>query len=512
MIRPKVYLLYIPDERSGDHENLIFPNGLYYIYANLLDNDIDCDLIMLFRSNIEEFSDILESGDVIGISVNSGNVRDSLLASEYLKVFSNERSLELDIVMGGPFISLMEDSVLESVEYVDRFFKNESEYTFTDYVKNRSSRKSLPKIIRSERIRKLDEMMIPSQKGLIYSNIMTSRGCPGRCTFCSSKLLWKRRVYFRSAESVFQEMSTLYENGVDYFVFSDDTFTMKKSRLKKLFTLINESSMRIVFDFRSRADYMDEEMIKLLAEAGAVSVSLGIESADEKVLSILKKDIDLKKAEKAVRLCNENGIRTNLFFIVGCPGEDESSIEKNIDFIKKVSPDWITVYGLHFFPGTELTEEFLVGHDWLSHDKTIYYKDLEIIKKRKKLMLESLNRKNQKYLASNIPKGKLYRSMFWKFDLMASASDDKKEAQKLLERSLKLYPSPEVMYKLAIIKDDEKLMKKALKKFIFQKENDIRKDLSFIKSCAMIFEENGLFELYNETLQEIEFLEMNRQD
>ena len=142
MINGKVYLLYIPDEGSGDHENLIFPNGLYYIYSNLLEYGVDCDLIMLFRSNIEDFFGLLKKDDIIGLSVNSGNVKDSFFVARCLREFSDKNSLDLNLVMGGPFISLLEDSSLVEVDLIDHFFKNESEYTFVEFVKDSWQRKS----------------------------------------------------------------------------------------------------------------------------------------------------------------------------------------------------------------------------------------------------------------------------------------------------------------------------------------------------------------------------------
>jgi|GEM_PF-3747379 len=512
MKRKKVYLLYIPSQISGDHENLVFPNGLYYIYSNLLDNDIDTDLIMLFRDNVQDFLSIVEDNSIVGLSVNSTNVVDSLKVANDLKEFSDINEMDISVVVGGPLITLISDEELKKVLFVDVFFKGESEYSLVEFIKDYTKYREKPEIVSSDRIRKLDEMVIPAQKGILYSNIMTSRGCPGRCTFCCSKRLWNRRVYFRSSESVIQEMSLLYKGGVDYFVFSDDTFTMKKKRIRKIFQHPTIQEKKFIFDFRSRADYMDEELIKSLAVSGAVSVSLGIESADPYVLDTLRKDIDLEKAKRAAIFCKEYGIRTNLFFIVGCEGETDESIEKNIRFMRETRPDWITVYGLHLFPGTELYENSGRKVDWLSTHDTLFYQERDGVLKKKLRMLEEFEEIKDGYMQEKIEiKYPNLRSMFWKYDLLAGQTEDKKEKIELYKKSLNFYPSPEVMFKLSELIGDMELQRKAVEKFIFQKENDIRKDLSFLYNAAHCFRKCSLVEKYYETMDEIDFLEMNRE-
>ncbi|MFW5782603.1 MAG: B12-binding domain-containing radical SAM protein, partial [Candidatus Muiribacteriaceae bacterium] len=459
-----VSLVYMPNTSKKDYEEFYFPNGLLYIYASLKRSGFDTDLIMLEPEALDLFVQDVADKDIICFSVNISNKVLVFEAAEEIK-----KHCDVTVVMGGPFITLMKDDDLLRFEYADVFFKGEAENMLPDYLKNMTDER----IIRCPRIEMLDSLAIPAEQGVIYNNIITSRGCPGKCTFCASPRLWGRKVKLRSASNIFREMSVLYKAGVDYFVFSDDCFTVSMPRLKELFGLIEESGMNIIFDVRTRTDLVNEEILDLLAYNGCVSLSFGIESASERMLKMLDKEQDLVRAEKMIRACAVRNIRTNLFFITGIPGEDEKDIAQNVGFIRRCRPDWITAYGLHLFPGTRLEDETGCDVDWMNLKSTYYLCEQDTIDRN---ILRMKRAHMSVYTGDDIEVKPGQKNLFsYYFDLAVKLSDpDAKE--ELLNLSLDLYPSAEAYILLGETTGDKDIIRKGISKMVFQYIEGLRKN------------------------------------
>jgi radical SAM superfamily enzyme YgiQ (UPF0313 family) len=486
----KIYLVYIPCPDKKDYEEYIFPNGLLYLYSSLVSNNYNTDAVMLSIDEMQEFAEELEDGDVVGISVNSSNKKVSFDFSRLIKKTSDK----IKIIMGGPFISLIEDEKLKKINSVDCFFKFESEYSILEFLKGNITER----VIYGERIRELDNLALPCENGVIYSNIMTSRGCPGKCIYCSSPELWKRKLFFRSPENILHELEILYKAGVDYFSFSDDTFTFDKKRIITLCHLIREKGLKIIFDVRSRIDAVDDKILEELALTGCVSISFGVESASSKIQSILSKKVDIKKAEHIIRKCRELFIKTNVFLIIGNPEENSEDIQQNIDFLRNSLPDWVTIYGLHYYPGTMLDKIYSKDIDWIDQKKTVFYEDENKIDNIKSEILKEHERyiNDFKKNVSDIPESTPYRSVFWKYCDIAFLQKDKRQKIKWLKKALHIYESPEILFSLAIELEDNVVLEKAYKKFCFQIDNDIRKSPDFLKNAMIFFEYVGDEEYY----------------
>ena len=478
----KIFLIHIPNIKNRDYEELIIPNGLLYIYNFLKKQNSKVEIGVLFSDCVDEFVECIDNNTIIGFSVNSSNKNIVFETAKKIKSVNKN----IITVAGGPFITLAPDEFLNKINSIDYFFKGEGEVILSEFLK---SSNKFEKISRASRIENLDEIGFPAQSDLIYSNILTSRGCPGSCIYCSSKMLWDRKIKLRSAESVVSEINLLYNKNIDYFVFSDDTFTINKKRTFEILDGIKQN--KIIFDLRSRTDFISDNMAEKLAEAGCVSVSFGIESGSPSILSTLNKNICLDKSIDVINDFKKNGILVNLFFIVGNPGETEKDIVLTQDFIKKARPDWITVYGLHYYPGCELAEKYPAGKNLLTNQESVYYDNPVSIDKKKQALYSTFNKfkniKNFDYY-KNIDSS--FRIKFRFYDFAGDNAKNEREKINFYTKALEYYESPEIMYKIGVM-GNKKMLKKAAEKFYFQLSNDIRKSEDFIKNCKICFDTYG---------------------
>jgi radical SAM superfamily enzyme YgiQ (UPF0313 family) len=226
----------------------------------------------------------------------------------------------------------------------------------------------------AENIFKLDEIEMPAwelldpndyssaphgavAKNYPIASIMTTRGCPYKCTFCASPGFYESGIRFRSPEKVIEEMKYLIENyGVKEFHFEDDNLTIKNKHITKLCNLIIENELNISWTCPNgiRADRTDREMIKLMKKAGCYAFAFGIESANATVLEKVKKLETIEEIEEAINISVEEGIECQGFFIFGLPGETKESIEETIAFAKRTKLPRAQFLILDVLPGTEL--------------------------------------------------------------------------------------------------------------------------------------------------------------
>jgi len=191
--------------------------------------------------------------------------------------------------------------------------------------------------------------------------MLSSRGCPYRCTFC----LWPgtmvgRDFRSRDPEAVVNEMEYLVkEHGVDDIYFDDDTMTIDRERLLKICRLIQERDLKVHWISMGRVDTVDEELLTEMRKAGCDNLYLGVESGSEEILKRLKKGITLDQVVKAFRTARKAGIKTQAFFMMGGPGETRDTLKETIDFAVRLDPDNAQFAAAVPYPGTEMYEEAL---------------------------------------------------------------------------------------------------------------------------------------------------------
>ncbi len=162
------------------------------------------------------------------------------------------------------------------------------------------------------------------------ANVITSRGCPGRCTFCD-RSVFGRRFRPRSALSIAREIELLFSSyGVREIAFVDDTFTLGRDRIYRLFEILEGRGISFPWTCMSRVNTVDREFLRFMRDKGLWHVSFGIESGDQEILKKIGKKISLEKARQVVAWCRELKIETKGFFMLGHPGETEESMEKTV--------------------------------------------------------------------------------------------------------------------------------------------------------------------------------------
>ena len=199
-------------------------------------------------------------------------------------------------------------------------------------------------------------------------SILTTRGCPVRCTFCSAHTVHGRRVRYRSIESVIDEIRCLHQRwGVTLFTPRDDLLTADKTRLLDLIHGVKELNIPgLEFQFSNglHVNTLDEEILDHLVELGTQTVTLAIESGSEYVQrKIIKKNCNLAKARRLVKLCRAKGLLTRCYFILGFPGETKELMQETARYIRDLGADWCAILTATPLIGSEMYQQFLARGD-----------------------------------------------------------------------------------------------------------------------------------------------------
>ncbi len=202
--------------------------------------------------------------------------------------------------------------------------------------------------------------------GYTTTAIMTSRGCPFSCDFCS-KPVFGSEFRARSAPGVVNEIEEVISLGYGRIWFADDCFTLNRNRLLEICDEIIRRGLKIDWECLSRVDTLDLETVNKMKQAGCVRMFFGIESGNDSILLIMKKQITTKQVSKALMLCKTNGIKAGAFFIVGYPGENEKTILQTIKFASSLPLDYLSFTMPYPIPGTPLFEKLngeMISGEW----------------------------------------------------------------------------------------------------------------------------------------------------
>jgi len=192
---------------------------------------------------------------------------------------------------------------------------------------------------------------VSSQSG----GIITSRGCPFSCNYCSSSLIMGKKFRTRSPENVVDELEELaYKYKLKDIAFLDDIFMLNKKRAESIANEIKKRDLDINFIASSRVNTVDKNLLESLKSAGMSTLYCGVESGSQRVLNLMEKGITLKQAKNAFKISKEVGINTVGSFILGYPGETPKEMDKTINFSIKLNPDYCQYSILTPFPGTPI--------------------------------------------------------------------------------------------------------------------------------------------------------------
>jgi anaerobic magnesium-protoporphyrin IX monomethyl ester cyclase len=192
--------------------------------------------------------------------------------------------------------------------------------------------------------------------------LITHRGCPFQCVFCSHNSGFKPR--YRTPANVLDEVEQILERYRPTRIrVEDETFGLHMGRTKAILEGIISRGLheRVRFSAQTRVDRVDEEFMRLLKTANFETLELGVETGNPDVLRKIKKGITLEQVEHAVALAKANGLRVWCKFILGHPDETHAEIRDTIDFIAKINPHQLSVSIMTPFPGTPIHELALQG-------------------------------------------------------------------------------------------------------------------------------------------------------
>jgi anaerobic magnesium-protoporphyrin IX monomethyl ester cyclase len=195
---------------------------------------------------------------------------------------------------------------------------------------------------------------------------MTSRGCPFACDFCS-RPVFGNEFRVRSASKVADEIEEVISLGYNRIWFADDCFTLNRKRLIEVCDEIIKRGLKIGWECLSRVDTLDSDTADKMKQAGCVRMFFGIESGNDSILKIMKKQITTKQAYTAVQLCKKKGIKAGAFFILGYPGENDKTILDTVKFASSLPLDYLSFTLPYPIPGTPLFERLrgeLVSEEW----------------------------------------------------------------------------------------------------------------------------------------------------
>lgn len=356
------------------------PLGVCYLAAVLEQSGFEVSIVDLTVEDMsvsEAAAMILSMGPaIVGFSCTTPGFPLAVRIAQRIK----EEVPRTRIIFGGAFATFAYNEILSTYPWVDIVVRREGEHTLVDlaeyFIRGAShSLSNIPGIVyrgnnslvvapERQFIENLDSLPFPARHLLedlsryaMDPGIISSRGCPFGCTFCSSTIMWGKRTRFRSVENVVNEVKMVVR---DFFVkrfwFIDDTFTLDRERVLFLCSELEKVNPRPSWGCITRADTVDEQVLRALARAGCTSVQYGIESASEKTLNLLGKKISRKEVEKKVDMAKKAGLKVYGSFVIGLPWETREMVEETIEFAESLSLAEAQINIAMPFLGTPLRE------------------------------------------------------------------------------------------------------------------------------------------------------------
>lgn len=189
------------------------------------------------------------------------------------------------------------------------------------------------------------------------ATIVVGRGCSGKCIYCVAPVVGGNVARYRNIQSVLEEVRMYYYRyGIQNFYFCADTFTFNHKWVFEFCSQINNLEFEISWLCTARADTISQKLILSMKNAGCWGVSIGIESGNETIQKLIKKNLSKDIIKTAVNICKKNKIVTLLHFMLGFPWENEESIKETISLAKQLKGNIMEFYVTIPLPGTELFE------------------------------------------------------------------------------------------------------------------------------------------------------------
>ncbi|MBU1651387.1 B12-binding domain-containing radical SAM protein, partial [bacterium] len=236
--------------------------------------------------------------------------------------------------------------------------------------------------------------MNPHQKNDRVLPLVSSRGCPFKCSYCHN--LFGKKVRKHSTARVVGEMEFLRNTyGIEEIEFVDDIFNVDIPRAKEIFREVIDRKLNMNFSFPNglRSDNFDEELLDIMKEAGVYRLVFAIESGSDRIQKLIHKNLNLEKAMQNIAMADKKGFFSGGFFMMGFPTETEEELEKTIQYAKKSKLHTATFLLLTPFPGTEFWDQALAAGMKLRKGYMNYYEISVNLSKVPSIKLEKMRRR-----------------------------------------------------------------------------------------------------------------------
>ena len=352
-----VLLLSPPSPSPYAHRDVkLDPLGIGYLSAFLKSNGYSVAIMDLWvnQLNPATINDFVSrySPKIIGISTKTVNFENGVKIAEIIKKISDD----IVIIFGGYHVTFVDEEALTQNKAIDIVVRGEGEYTILElvdhFLHNIGTLNEIDGITyrdNGEIIRTRDRVLICDLDSLPFPDrisikkdvpmgVQTSRGCPGKCIFCSARGLSGGRYRQRTAENIVSEVEVLLNRGANHIFFQDDTITIDLKRLNKILDLIEKKGLRFKWNAESRVDAIEKDpsIIRRMINAGCVGLQFGIESGSQMILDFIRKNISIEQIYNAVTLVGREGIELRCSFLIGHPFETYDTMLETVNLAKDI--------------------------------------------------------------------------------------------------------------------------------------------------------------------------------
>jgi anaerobic magnesium-protoporphyrin IX monomethyl ester cyclase len=375
------------------------PLGLAYVATALEKAGYEVEIIdapALKLTTKETIRKVVDNGvDFVGITAMTPTICSAIEIARGIKENDNSKF----VFMGGAHVTALPKKTLEDFPEIDVIVIGEGEVTTPILIKRVKNKKNLRNVLgiayREDRkiivnrlrpiIKNLDGLPIPAYhllpinkyrpypphgKKLPYMAIMTSRGCPFRCAFCSKSVHGK--IYrAKSPKAIIEEIKYIKKRyRIKELLFYDDTFTLNRQRIIELCNEMIKNKINIPWSCETRVNLVDKELLSKMKRAGCYIISYGVESGNQKILNNIKKDITIEQIKNAFKITRDVGINIVSYFMLGCPGDTEKTIKQTIEFAKELDANFTQFSICTPFPGTEISN--IINQNMIDWNKFTY--------------------------------------------------------------------------------------------------------------------------------------------
>jgi len=362
-------------------ENPLPPLSLSYLAGTLEREGIEVQILdfLVARYRPDKLRQKLEEyrPELVGVTCVTLNYPIAARMLKVCKAFDPS----IVTVIGGPHATFALEETLLQAPWIDVIVIGEGERTLVELAKAVDGGSAIRQVagiafadgstvVKTETrplIDDLDQLPLPARHLLplaryralgVPCTVITSRGCPYGCIFCSGHRMFGRKVRFHSPGPVVDEIEMLHRDfGFSNINIVDDTFMVNHDHARQVCEEMLKRNLRVSWNAFARVDNVTENLVGLMKEAGCELVLFGIESGDDGILKTIKKGITLEEARRGVRMATDAGLKVFNSFIFGLPGESPDTARKSMAFAQELDHEYGAKYAFHVLaplPGTEL--------------------------------------------------------------------------------------------------------------------------------------------------------------